>query len=36
MFSTLVSGLKHSIQPIHWTLVAIEEQSSHNYLLGIP
>jgi len=24
MFSTLVSGLGHCIQPIYWTLVAIE------------
>jgi len=27
MFSTLVSGLEHCIQPIYWTLVAIEEVS---------
>jgi len=25
MFFTLVSGLEHYIQPIYWTLVAIEE-----------
>jgi len=27
MFSTLVSGLEHSIQPIYWTLLAIKEFS---------
>jgi len=32
MFSTLDSGLEHSIQPIHWTLVAIEEV--HTVVMG--
>jgi len=27
MFSTLVYGLEHCIQPIYWTLVAIEDVS---------
>jgi len=27
MFSTLVSGLEYGIQPIYWTLLAIEEVS---------